>query len=128
MCSTQCLIITSALLNTHHPSSPSPTHLLYLNPQFSIVKSFLQSAYELLFLKIYLFEREREHKWGERQRVKERESQADLLNAERDVGLDPRTLRSWPEPKPQVGCPTNWATQAPHELFFYYYLQFYNQK
>jgi len=48
---------------------------------------------------IYLRGREREHK-QEGQRKRERESQADLtLSTEPDPRLDPRTLRSRPEPK-----------------------------
>jgi len=44
------------------------------------------------------------HKWGEGQRERERESQADsALSTEPDAGLDPTTLRSFPERKPRVG-------------------------
>ena len=43
----------------------------------------------------------------------EREHQADSsLSAEPDMGLDPRTLRSWPEPKAGVRCLIHWATQG----------------
>ena len=34
------------------------------------------------------------------------------LSREPDVGLDLRTLRSWPEPKSRVWHLTNWATRA----------------
>ena len=44
----------------------------------------------------------------------EQESQAGSTpSAEPDTGLNPTTLRSWPELKSWVGCFTNWATQAP---------------
>ena len=66
----------------------------------------------LCFLKIYLFERECE--WREGQRERETESQADsLLSTEPATGLDPTTLRSWPEPKSRVSHLTDWGTQAP---------------
>ena len=35
------------------------------------------------------------------------------LNVELDMGLDPTTTRSWPEPKSRIRCFTNWASQAP---------------
>ena len=43
-------------------------------------------------------EREREHKEAEWQAEAEREA-GSPLRKEPDVGLNPRTLRSWPEPK-----------------------------
>ena len=51
---------------------------------------------------------------GEEPRERERESQANdsLVSSEPDMGLDPTTPRSWPEPKPRAGSPTNWATQT----------------
>ena len=60
----------------------------------------------------FVFEREREHKLGEEERVRKREggkeSQADsMLSAELRLHLT--TLRSWPESKPKVRC----LTQAP---------------
>ena len=67
-----------------------------------------------------------------------RESPAgSTLNAEPPLGLNPTTLRTWPEPKPRVGHSTDWATQAPLPgslfkpslLFYYcmllYFLEFY---
>jgi len=42
---------------------------------------------------------------------REGESQADsTLNAEPAGGLDLKTLRSWPEPKPRVISLTDWST------------------
>ena len=69
-----------------------------------LVITMHQKLQELLifkhFKKIYLLEKEivwvSEHKQEEGQ--KEREKQAPC-SAENQVGLDPRTLRSWPEPK-----------------------------
>ena len=47
-------------------------------------------------------------------RAEDIESQADsMLNVEPDMSLDPRTLRSQPEPKPRVGHSTDCATQVP---------------
>ena len=38
------------------------------------------------------------------QKEREKEKQADApQSVEHDAGLDPRTLRSWPEPKSRVG-------------------------
>ena len=46
-----------------------------------------------IFLKILLiYERKREHKWGEEQR--EREKQTPLLSREPHAGLNPKTQRS----------------------------------
>ena len=44
---------------------------------------------------IHLFDRERDHKYAERQADREREEDAgSLLSREPDAGLNPRTLRS----------------------------------
>ena len=75
---------------------------------------------------IYLFcEREREsvHAHGpgrSRERGRERESQTgSSLSVQGPTrGSNPQTVRSWPEPKPRVGCWTDWATQAPQTFFF----------
>lgn len=32
------------------------------------------------------------------------------------AGVDLTTLRSWPQPKSRVGCPTPWPTQAPQKI------------
>lgn len=40
------------------------------------------------------------------------------LSVEPDSGLDPKTLRSWPELKSRVGCLIDWVTQALLEIFF----------
>ena len=43
----------------------------------------------------------------------EREPQADSpLSTEPNLELNPRTLKSWPEPKSRVRCLTSWDTQA----------------
>ena len=60
-------------------------------------------------------EREREGRGGEREKSRggaeregERESQAGSTHStEPDLGLNPTTRRSWPEPKSRVGCLTN---------------------
>ena len=70
---------------------------------------------------IYLWERE----WAqvrEGRREREREtipSRLPAVSAQPNAGLDPTTLRSWPEQKSRVGCLTNWVTQVPlHDFLF----------
>ena len=48
---------------------------------------------------------------------KEKNPQADSLSVESDVGMDPRTLKSWPELKSRVRHLSNWATQVPQKEF-----------
>ena len=62
------------------------------------VNSIYIYIYGFLF---YLFdgEKEPESKWGEQQR--EREKQAPVEQGAQ-LGLHPRTLRSWPEPKTAI--------------------------
>ena len=50
---------------------------------------------------IYLFDTERDQKLAERQAEREGEA-GSLLSREPDAGLNPRTLRSCPEPKSGV--------------------------
>ena len=63
------------------------THTYMLGPFFK--KDFM-----------YLFDRERERDQVGRQA--EREEAGSPLSRQPDVGLDPRTLRSWPEPKSEA--------------------------
>ena len=79
-----------------------------------------------LFFNVYLFLRERERarvseQAGEGQRERETESQAGCVLSAQSLtqGLNPETMRSWPEPKPRTGCLTNWATWAPPELQYF---------
>lgn len=44
----------------------------------------------------------------------ERDKQTSALSAEPSAGLNPTTLRPWPERKSRVGRLTNRATQVPH--------------
>ena len=63
--------------------------------------------------------RERERKReGDRERGREGErSQArSILSVEPNMGLDPTTLGSWPEPKPRVGYLTSRAPRAPQDF------------
>ena len=49
---------------------------------------------------IYLFERERQHEQGEGKRQRKMEGELySILSVAPDVGLYPRTLRSWPKAK-----------------------------
>ena len=41
------------------------------------------------------------------------------MSVKPDKGLDPRTLRSWPESKSRVGCLTDWATQVSFTFFLF---------
>lgn len=62
----------------------------------------------LLFLKrfIYLRERVNKHMCTSRRRETEAES---VPSAKPNTGLNPTTLRQWSEPKPIAGCSTDWA-------------------
>ena len=94
------------------------------NVAVNILGSFCVDRCFLFFFfsppKIYLFilERERESmcKQGEGQREKEKQTP---LNREADAGLDPRTLKSWPELKSRVRRLNDWATQAPLDRGFH---------
>ena len=68
-----------------------------------------------IFFNFYLFIWQRERSQVGREREREEEA-CSLLNREPDSGLDPRTLRSWPEPKAEAL--THWATQAPQAQLF----------
>ena len=61
-----------------------------------------------------IWERENEQE-GQRKRENCRQT---LLSVEPNAGLNPRTLRSWPEAKPRVGRSTNCATHMPLLSFF----------
>ena len=83
---------------------------LYIFYLFSLVKCLFRS-YAHFFLKIlFIYLIGRDHKQAERQAEREVEA-GSLLSTEPDVGLDPRTPGSWPEPKAEAL--TYWATQAP---------------
>ena len=82
---------------------------------------FCDDACFFFFLKIsfiYLFGRPRLQVGREAGREREEEA-GSLRSWEPSVGLDPRMLGSWPEPK--VEALTHWATQAPRVFCFYYY-------
>ena len=72
-----------------------------------------------IFMFIYLFLRKSE--WaGAGQKEGERESRAgSALSAQsRMRGSSSPAVRSWSEPKPRVGCLTNWAIQVPLGMAF----------
>ena len=73
--------------------------------------------YTLFFVCLFVcFFRERDSaQGGEKQRKRERENlkQAPHPVQSPKVGLNLRTLRSWPEPKSRVGSLTNWAASVP---------------
>ena len=62
---------------------------------------------------IYSFDRQRSQVGREAGRERGREASSPL-SREPDAGLDPRTLRSWPELKAEAL--THWATQAPQYI------------
>ena len=64
----------------------------------------------LFFLRFYLFIWQRSQVGGEAGREREEEA-GSPLRREPDMGLDPRTLGSRPEPKAEAL--THWANQAP---------------
>lgn len=77
----------------------------------------------VFFLKrfiLFVWERQNAHRTeGVGCRVKGREPQANSLpSMDPEVGLHLTTLRSWPEPKPNVRCWTTWGTQAPPDSAF----------
>ena len=63
------------------------------------------------FLKRFIYFRERES-WCMGQGERERRSSFSTEQGAQH-GLDLRTLRSWPEPKPRIRHKTDWTTQAP---------------
>lgn len=69
------------------------------------------------FWKIYLFIWQRKRAWGGGGAEGKRESPADTHPSHQAwsprLGLDPATLRSWPEMTSRIPCSTEWATQAP---------------
>ena len=67
------------------------------------------------FKDLFIWEREWAHGGGVVQREKEEENlkQTPCWVWSLIWGLNPITLRSWPEPKPRVRCSTNWASRCP---------------
>ena len=90
-------------------------------PYINLVVTSNISAY-IFFFTVYLFlrEKKRVHKWGMDRERGERESQVgSALSAQSLMwGSNSQTMRSQPEPKPRVGCLTNWATHVPPEFTF----------
>ena len=65
------------------------------------------------FLRLIYFR----HRVSRGKQVGRVEGQVDsTLSMEPDTGIDLRTLRSWPEVKPRVGCFTDRATQMPQKM------------
>ena len=97
--------------------------------KFPITLIYKSIIYLFIYLFIYClmfiyFERARTSVWErgwERERQRERgrmPSRLCAVSAEPDWGSNSRTIRSWPEPKSEVGHLTNWATQAPANHLF----------
>ena len=78
--------------------------------------------FNLFFLCLSIYSRERVCTWGEGQKKRKRQSQGNFSQSmEPDAGLNPMilkitTLRSRPETKPSVGGLADCSTQAPHLL------------
>ena len=82
-------------------------HMWPTNSKILTIWPFKENVFVLIF---YLFIWERE--WR-------KESAVDpALTTDPDVGLDPMTVRSWPELEPRVWGLTDWATQAPLRKMF----------
>ena len=80
-------------------------------------RPILRSSFFFFFQDLFIYLREKESRGGSRGRGGEKESQTDsTLSMKPNVGLDPRTLKSWPEAKPRVRSSTDYATQGPHTL------------
>lgn len=86
--------------NVWYCINPPFTH--YITHKLAVLMPTSKSKFQVFFKvkypffkKCYLFQRKREHK-HEPGRGREADSP---LSRDPDVGLNPRTLRSWPEPK-----------------------------
>ena len=80
----------------------------------------VSGLFNFIFLKVYLFLKETEHKQGRRsEREGDTESEAGsrlwAASTEPDAGLEPLNceIMTWAE----VGRSTDWATQAPRDGF-----------
>ena len=93
------------------PSANHFSKLIDIKFSFSFLSFFLNFIY--LFCKTEQATEGRQK--GGRGRIPSRFC---IVSVEIDVGLKPRTLRSWPELKPGVRCLTSWGTQTPQILIF----------
>ena len=99
------------------------TFLLWVRNQAAGPRPFSCCFQKFFFLTLfYLFIFDGEHKQGrgrerEREREKERTpSRLCTVSTEPNVGLNPRTSRSWSEPKSRVKRSTSEAAEAPWEI------------
>ena len=98
--------------------------LLNIFLQFTLIVAGIRTSFLIIFEDLFIYLRENAQcVSGDRSRGRgrERESQPNsTLSVEPSSRMDPRTLRSWPEPKnPRVGCLTDWATHAPPRLHYF---------
>ena len=93
----------------------SPRHLSFYSFHFFKVRIYFLKNIDFLYFRV------KEPEGGQRER--ERKTPADAsLSLEPNVGLDLKTLRSWPELKPRVGRSIDLATQGFLKLEFLYKL------
>ena len=94
-------------------------HELNCNQESNAQLSHPVALWVCLFFFLFLERSRVQAGEGQRESEKERESQAgSTFNMEHDLGLDPTTLRSWPETKSGVRPSTDWATQVPRKMNF----------
>ena len=81
------------------------------SPRSSVFIDLRLLSLSFFFKILFADFREREREQGEEQ--KEGEEQTPALSIDPNERLDPRTLRSLPEPKSRAGHSSNWDSQAP---------------
>ena len=74
-----------------------------------------RDLYVYIYIIFFFFESAQAEE-GQRERERERENPKQAFcPVQKDMGLDPTTMRSWPEPKSRVRRSASWATQALEE-------------
>ena len=105
--------LTSDSLLGEESASPSPSAHPYCLCFLSLCS--LSQINKLFIFKKFIYLRDREcgcmSVRRSRGRGREKLKQT-VLSAEPNMGLQPKTLRSWPEPKSRVICLIDWATQV----------------
>ena len=98
---------------TFSPALALPDFWMGMTP-YLIHSLWYCHSLKILFMFIYFWDREKQSMSGEGQWARETQNPKQVPGSERSAqsptwGLNPPTMRSWPE----VGRLTDWATQAP---------------